>query len=889
MIATPCPPPASLRSLNTGQIDETDSDSLLDHIDQCDACRHTLQSIQDERDWLIDSLRTPRDEKNFENEPGYRSALARALGAIEHFDRDPEQPASDEKLPDQIGEYEIIRPLGRGGMGHVYLARHTKLGRDVALKLIASHRLGSPQAASRFEAEMRAVGRLSHPNIVTAHDAREVDGTAVLITEFIDGLDLAEILRNTGSLSISNACEIARTVAQALDYISKQGFVHRDVKPSNIMLASDGQIKLLDLGLARYLHHEDTAGMTGTGQIMGTIDYAAPEQITGSQTVDIRSDIYSLGCTLYHLLSGQPPFDSEQNQTPYAKMTAQVSQDPPSLAVAVPAAPASLVKLVSSMLAKDPNKRPASAMEVAQRLAPHCADHHLPALLTIAVEQEIAPSAPRKSTSNTNASAPKTSSFFQRPIPIWTAIAAGFFGICIGALLGIIITVTKPDGSKITMQVPDGSSIDIQESGDAPSAPVQLSENQPPSLTLSPMALAATVEAEDVDADELNRAISALREHEGAEPLETAIGIWCPLGDANINVSINATHNGKRYTLIRKDREAFIPWTEIVGNIGMNVQGQSQVMFSFNDTLADRVKVLTKKNLLGHLAVVVDKEIITAPKIVSPISNHAALTGIFDPKKLDYLRQALSGLVLEQPDESPSEESSEPVQDDREKTSMQVDRTVEYFTPFAHYLETRTNFERIGKALRQYHDVYGKLPGVKNTYRPVELDEDKVPLDAEIQPYSWRVALLPYLGHEELFFEYDFMQHWNDESNKNLLVKMPEIYRSQPVSGLSNEGTTPYLGIDEPGSAMGQPLTAIADGLSDTIFMFEADGQVPWIAPVDFRLGSPHEDYEDGQIVSVLFLDGRYSQLQAPVPENFRQLSLRNDGHPKRNDLKKPR
>ncbi|MCA8973054.1 MAG: serine/threonine protein kinase, partial [Planctomycetes bacterium] len=172
-----------------------------------------------------------------------------------------------------------------------------KLGREVAVKLIASHRLNSPQAAKRFEAEMRAVGQLSHPSIVVAHDAREVDGVAVLVTEYIAGLDLAEVVRRTGPLSIPDACEILRLVAQALDYIAAQGFVHRDVKPSNIMLSAKGQLKILDLGLARYVNQEDAGGMTGTGQIMGTIDYASPEQISASHDVDLRSDVYSLGCT----------------------------------------------------------------------------------------------------------------------------------------------------------------------------------------------------------------------------------------------------------------------------------------------------------------------------------------------------------------------------------------------------------------------------------------------------------------------------------------------------------------------------------------------------------------------------------------------------------------
>src|SRR5690606_13088298 len=150
-----------------------------------------------------------------------------------------------------------------------------------------------------------------------------------------------------GPLAISDACEMIRQVAVALTYTSAQGFVHRDVKPSNIMLSRRGDVKLLDLGLARWQWDEvEQTGMTATGQAMGTADYVAPEQVTDSRSVDVRADIYSLGCTLFKLLSGTAPFAAAEHATAFAKMTAHVSTRPPSLAQHVPAAPAGLVKLV---------------------------------------------------------------------------------------------------------------------------------------------------------------------------------------------------------------------------------------------------------------------------------------------------------------------------------------------------------------------------------------------------------------------------------------------------------------------------------------------------------------------------------------------------------------
>ncbi len=276
MTATECPSIERLKDLTLGRLAEEDSDSMLDHLRDCEVCQSELETIGDGEDSLIQAIRSPDDASEWILEPQCDVAVIAALGAIGIGQQSP--TISDmPDFPVSIGEYEIVRPLGRGGMGNVYLARHTKLGRLVALKVLAGHRLADAKMKERFEAEMRAVGQLSHPGIVTAHDAREIDGTAVLITEFIDGMDLAQLVSRIGPIEIADACDLIRQVAVALQYTSDQGFVHRDVKPSNIMLGHSGEVKLLDLGLARLQEpRHETSGLTGTGQAMGTADYIAP-------------------------------------------------------------------------------------------------------------------------------------------------------------------------------------------------------------------------------------------------------------------------------------------------------------------------------------------------------------------------------------------------------------------------------------------------------------------------------------------------------------------------------------------------------------------------------------------------------------------------------------
>ncbi|MBV9122271.1 MAG: serine/threonine protein kinase, partial [Planctomycetes bacterium] len=245
----------------------------------------------------------------------------------------------------------------------------SRLKRVVAIKVLPESRLHDPRALARFYQEMEAVGRFDNPHIVRALDANEADGHHFLVMEYIAGLDLSHLLARCGPFSVADACEAARQTAVGLQYVYEHGLVHRDIKPSNLLLTPAGQVKILDLGLAR-LHEEDPSDprLTDTGEVMGTPDYIAPEQAFDAHHVDIRADLYSLGCTLYTLLAGCPPFSGPEYDSRMKKMLAHVQTPIPPLRDRRPEVPAAVAAVVDRLLAKTPAGRPATPGEVVREL-----------------------------------------------------------------------------------------------------------------------------------------------------------------------------------------------------------------------------------------------------------------------------------------------------------------------------------------------------------------------------------------------------------------------------------------------------------------------------------------------------------------------------------------
>src|SRR5262245_37342336 len=208
-----------------------------------------------------------------------------------------------------VGEYQLVRRIGGGGMGVVYEALHTRLKKRVAVKLLADAQSPNSLAWRRFFREMEVIGKLEQPHVVRATDAGESGGVPYLVMEFVDGSDLARIVREHGPLPPLAALDVVRQAGEALGHIHSHGFVHRDIKPSNLLLDRHGVVKVADLGIAQFACHADDAGeLTSLGDVIGTVDYMSPEQSEDSKSVDHRADIYGLGCCLYFLLTGHAVF-----------------------------------------------------------------------------------------------------------------------------------------------------------------------------------------------------------------------------------------------------------------------------------------------------------------------------------------------------------------------------------------------------------------------------------------------------------------------------------------------------------------------------------------------------------------------------------------------------
>jgi serine/threonine protein kinase len=355
-----------------GNLDDVTAAVIIDHLDGCPDCCRAVAGLSS--DDFLDRLRQAHSPSSTPAPAVTPAVAARGqapLSAPEDY------PLKPKKVPDPVPtelannpQYEVLRELGRGGMGVVYLARNKLMDRLEVLKVVNKALLDRPAAVERFLREIRSAARLNHPNVVAAYSTVQSGELLAFAMEYVEGEDLAKLVQTQGRLPVDQACCYVQQAALGLQHAFEKKMVHRDIKPQNLIRTRQGErhiVKVLDFGLAKVTRADsEDPSITDDGAMLGTPGYVAPEQTLDAANADIRADIYSLGCTLYYLLTGAAPFTGRSR---YEVLQAHQGLEAKPLNLVRPEVPGELAAVARKMMAKDPAKRYQTPMALVQALA----------------------------------------------------------------------------------------------------------------------------------------------------------------------------------------------------------------------------------------------------------------------------------------------------------------------------------------------------------------------------------------------------------------------------------------------------------------------------------------------------------------------------------------
>jgi serine/threonine protein kinase len=367
-----CPSPAGLSDFALDKLDAPSADRIRRHLAACTDCSQKVADVSGDAftERAVDAQ--PNLDRTFvDRDAGGLETTIDAPRPLRVFGSKPRSSVKTQPELADHPDYEIIKELGHGGMGVVYLARNRLMDRLEVLKVLKQSLLERPGALERFQQEIRSAAKLSHINIVAAYAVLRMGDSLIFAMEYVHGQDLSQVVGRRGPLRVPNAAYYAHQAALGLQHAHEKGMVHRDIKPNNLMLAIDGKkhvVKILDFGLAKATSEKgDETGLTKSGQLLGTPDYLAPEQSRDAQRADIRADVYSLGCTLYFLLSGKRPF---REASLYDVLDAHQRREATPLDQVRSEVPLELAAIVAKMMAKSPADRYPTPLDVAKALVP---------------------------------------------------------------------------------------------------------------------------------------------------------------------------------------------------------------------------------------------------------------------------------------------------------------------------------------------------------------------------------------------------------------------------------------------------------------------------------------------------------------------------------------
>ena len=426
----------------------------------------TVRQLHAELETLASDVKLPPPADPHLEESACRLAVEQARAVIE--ETTATLPAADAPvpLPERLEHFRILRLLGQGGMGVVYLAEDTRLRRQVALKTLKPELAARPQARERFLREARLAATIEHDHVVPIYHVGEADGVPFLAMPFLKGQSLEEMIKGGRKWTPVQIVRLGMQIAEGLAAAHARGLIHRDIKPGNLWVepTGGGRVKILDFGLAR--PSEEDVGLTRSGVILGTPAYMAPEQAKGEK-VDARADLYSLGVVLYRLATGKLPLKGSDT---YSMLMALATEQPRPVQELAPELPPALAKLIMRLLAKDRNQRPASANEVILTLRSILESLKAPTPATQPVP--VVPLTQATDNREANARAPQTLVAPPRPQPNakgrkprrWPLIAAGLAGLAALIVAGVIIIIRDREGKEIArIEVPDGRTVEVKD------------------------------------------------------------------------------------------------------------------------------------------------------------------------------------------------------------------------------------------------------------------------------------------------------------------------------------------------------------------------------------------------------------------------------------------
>lgn len=885
-----------LRQVIGNGLDETDSDELfLTHLDRCAQCQLRMDAIAGEpTEWLelAERLHGWSSELSSGRDRLSTDALTRELAFPLHIDPAGTQklaaqllePPSHPEMLGRIGRYEVERLIGTGGMGVVFKAFDTELNRPVAIKILTPILAGNSTARHRFAREARAAAAVVHEHVVPIHNVEASGPTPFLVMQFVAGESLQSRIDRQGPLQLAEILRIGFQIASGLSAAHQQGLVHRDIKPSNILLEETLERALIsDFGLAR---GADDATLTQFGCPLGTPQYMSPEQAAGRH-VDARSDLFSLGSVLFTMCTGKPPFRGDSS---LAVMRQIIDDALPEISTANPNIPSWLRRLISKLLSKCPADRFQNAGQVAELLQNCLAHVQQPQSVPLPKELEQVDSLEAKGQRDRSS----------RGFRLWPFLMAAFAGcVWLGIVIilewnkgqlrieselqGVHVHVSQQDKVVEDLQV-DSSSKSVRISAGAYKIELMGSNNDhqlsDPQVTIQPgkttvVQIKQKVRTKD-DPDIVH--LPARISHAHSQPAAIALIIHPDTMRDGQTISRDLATKVLR-GLMERDYFGAIVYNErgnvwyrdraleVVGNSTQHQQKLDELGQLWAGDMPDLDYPI--RMALEEL----QKTEAARKHILVLTSGTMAQT---NPDTLALLQEdkvTLSGIQLDYLGIGVSEPLHKLASGSGGRFAFLLPRQIAVLgSVLADELESLCTSDldkltRIGQAMHQFSQKSRQFPGSAN----------RLMRATKGHPFSWRVALLPYLGHQALFDAYHFDEPWDSAKNKALLTRLPQVYRSLNSDDADKQnGLTHFQGIASTegglGAGSGEDLDSFTNGLSKTILILESDSAVPWTKPEDLSGIDDQVLPLGGDDWQVLFADGSVGEI--PVSERARLQSL---------------